>query len=127
MKKKIHISIKNKKYTFFTENEKCKAKQMTKKKPLYFNDCVFGLDIDVIELNEAFAAQVLACTRSWGLTDDDPRLNPNGGAIAIVVGGGALGGVVGIFVKEGTVTADADGNPETDGPMEFRLGLRMES
>lgn len=40
-------------------------------------------DMDVIELNEAFAAQSLACTRSWGLADDDPRLNPNGGAIAI--------------------------------------------
>ncbi|MBX2946855.1 MAG: 3-oxoadipyl-CoA thiolase [Cyclobacteriaceae bacterium] len=40
-------------------------------------------DIDVIELNEAFAAQSLACIRSWGLTDDDPRINPNGGAIAL--------------------------------------------
>lgn len=40
-------------------------------------------DMDVIELNEAFAAQALACTRAWGLTDDDPRLNPNGGSIAI--------------------------------------------
>ena len=40
-------------------------------------------DMDVIELNEAFAAQSLACIRSWGLTDDDPRINPNGGAIAL--------------------------------------------
>jgi acetyl-CoA acyltransferase len=40
-------------------------------------------DMDLIELNEAFAAQVLACTRQWGLADDDPRLNPNGGAIAL--------------------------------------------
>lgn len=40
-------------------------------------------DIDVIELNEAFAAQALACTRDLGLADDDPRVNPNGGAIAI--------------------------------------------
>jgi 3-oxoadipyl-CoA thiolase len=40
-------------------------------------------DMDVIELNEAFAAQSLACIREWGLKDDDPRLNPNGGAIAI--------------------------------------------
>ncbi len=40
-------------------------------------------DMDVIELNEAFAAQALACIRAWGLKDDDPRLNPNGGAIAI--------------------------------------------
>jgi acetyl-CoA acyltransferase len=39
--------------------------------------------LDVIELNEAFAAQALACTRAWGLNDNDPRINPNGGAIAI--------------------------------------------
>lgn len=39
--------------------------------------------MDIIELNEAFAAQVLACTRAWGIADDDPRLNPNGGAIAL--------------------------------------------
>lgn len=39
--------------------------------------------IDIIELNEAFAAQSLACTRSWGLADNDKRINPNGGAIAI--------------------------------------------
>ena len=40
-------------------------------------------DIDIIELNEAFAAQALACTRAWGIADNDPRLNPNGGSIAI--------------------------------------------
>ncbi|MBW4971541.1 3-oxoadipyl-CoA thiolase [Croceibacter atlanticus] len=40
-------------------------------------------DMDVIELNEAFAAQALACIREWGLEDDDPRINPNGGSIAI--------------------------------------------
>ena len=40
-------------------------------------------DIDIIELNEAFAAQALACIRSWGLADNDPRINPNGGAIAL--------------------------------------------
>lgn len=40
-------------------------------------------DMDVIELNEAFAAQSLACTREMGLADNDPRINPNGGAIAI--------------------------------------------
>jgi acetyl-CoA acyltransferase len=45
-----------------------------------------GLDIadmDVIELNEAFAAQGLAVMRQLGLADDDPRVNPNGGAIAL--------------------------------------------
>jgi len=39
--------------------------------------------IDLIELNEAFAAQVLSCTRSLGIEDFDNRLNPNGGAIAL--------------------------------------------
>lgn len=39
--------------------------------------------MDVIELNEAFAAQGLACLRELGVADDDPRVNPNGGAIAI--------------------------------------------
>ena len=40
-------------------------------------------DFDVIELNEAFAAQALACSRQLGLADDDPRINPQGGAIAL--------------------------------------------
>jgi len=40
-------------------------------------------DIDIIELNEAFSAQALACIREWGLEDNDTRINPNGGAIAI--------------------------------------------
>ncbi len=40
-------------------------------------------EMDIIELNEAFAAQALACTRAWGLVDNDSRVNPNGGAIAI--------------------------------------------
>jgi len=39
--------------------------------------------MDVIELNEAFAAQGLAVLRDLGLPDDDPRVNPNGGAIAL--------------------------------------------
>ncbi len=39
--------------------------------------------MDILELNEAFAAQVLACTRKMGLTDNDERINPNGGAIAL--------------------------------------------
>jgi len=45
-----------------------------------------GLDLeqmDILELNEAFAAQVLSCTRSIGIADNDPRINPNGGAIAL--------------------------------------------
>lgn len=40
-------------------------------------------DMDVVELNEAFAAQALACTRDLGLSDDSARVNPNGGAIAL--------------------------------------------
>ncbi|QIJ01550.1 3-oxoadipyl-CoA thiolase [Stutzerimonas balearica] len=40
-------------------------------------------DFDVVELNEAFAAQALAVTRDLGLPDDSPRVNPNGGAIAL--------------------------------------------
>lgn len=48
-----------------------------KKAGLTFND------MDIIELNEAFAAQSLACIRQWKLADDDARINPNGGAIAI--------------------------------------------
>jgi 3-oxoadipyl-CoA thiolase len=40
-------------------------------------------DIDIIELNEAFAAQSIACIRQLGMHDNDPRINPNGGAIAL--------------------------------------------
>jgi 3-oxoadipyl-CoA thiolase len=40
-------------------------------------------DIEIIELNEAFAAQALACTRAFGLADDAAEVNPNGGAIAL--------------------------------------------
>lgn len=39
--------------------------------------------MDIIEVNEAFAAQVLACTRKMGIADNDPRINPNGGAISL--------------------------------------------
>ncbi|MGE8636573.1 MAG: 3-oxoadipyl-CoA thiolase, partial [Achromobacter piechaudii] len=39
--------------------------------------------MDVIELNEAFAAQGLAVLRQLGIADNDPRVNPNGGAIAL--------------------------------------------
>ena len=40
-------------------------------------------DMDVIEINEAFAVQVLGCAKEMGIAFDDPRLNPNGGAIAV--------------------------------------------
>jgi acetyl-CoA acyltransferase len=53
------------------------ANEALRKAGLSFND------LSVIELNEAFAAQGLACIREWGLKDDDARINPNGGAIAI--------------------------------------------
>ncbi len=43
-----------------------------------------GFDnLDVIELNEAVAAQALSCIRAWGLADDDARINPNGGGISL--------------------------------------------
>jgi 3-oxoadipyl-CoA thiolase len=53
------------------------ANKALKRAGLTFND------VDIIELNEAFAAQALACIRSWGLADNDERINPNGGAIAL--------------------------------------------
>lgn len=53
------------------------AKLALKKAGLGWND------IGIIELNEAFAAQALGCTRLWGLDDKDERINPNGGAIAL--------------------------------------------
>ena len=53
------------------------SKQALKRAGLTLND------IGVIELNEAFAAQSLACTRALKLDDSDPRINPNGGAIAL--------------------------------------------
>ena len=40
-------------------------------------------NMDIIELNEAFSVQALACIKEWGLKDNDPRINPNGGAIAL--------------------------------------------
>lgn len=48
-------------------------------------------DMDVIELNEAFAAQALAVTRTWGLAPDDPRLNPNGSGLSLGHPVGATG------------------------------------
>lgn len=53
------------------------SKQALKRAGLTIND------MDIIELNEAFAAQSLACTRALGLADNDLRINPNGGAIAL--------------------------------------------
>ena len=48
-------------------------------------------DIDLIELNEAFAAQVLACLRAWGVDAEDERLNPNGSGISLGHPVGATG------------------------------------
>ncbi|RVT82326.1 acetyl-CoA C-acyltransferase [Rhodobacteraceae bacterium CCMM004] len=63
------------------------------------------VDFDAIELNEAFAAQVLAVTRAWGLPDDDPRVNRNGGAIALGhplgASGARLAGTLARLLAEG--------------------------
>ncbi|MCO7192446.1 acetyl-CoA C-acetyltransferase [Pseudonocardia sp. McavD-2-B] len=48
-------------------------------------------DIDLIEVNEAFAAQVIACLREWGLPSDEPRLNVNGSGISLGHPAGATG------------------------------------
>lgn len=48
-------------------------------------------DIDLIELNEAFAAQALACLQEWGIAADDPRLNPSGSGISLGHPVGATG------------------------------------
>ena len=51
-------------------------------KDLTYKECI-TYTMDILEMNEAFAAQTLACTRKMGVADNDPRINPNGGAIAI--------------------------------------------
>ncbi len=62
--------------------------------------CSMG-DIDVIELNEAFASQALACLRAFGLPDDAEHVNPNGGAIALGHPTGASGArITGTAVRE---------------------------
>ena len=68
-----------------------------------------GLDLDalgVIELNEAFAAQALAVTRALGLADDDARVNPNGGAIALGhplgMSGARIAGTAALELARGT-------------------------
>ncbi|MEY3660414.1 MAG: hypothetical protein RLZZ169_1239, partial [Pseudomonadota bacterium] len=55
-------------------------------------------DIDLLELNEAFAAQVLAVTRQLGLPDDAAHVNPNGGAIALGHPLGASGARIALAV-----------------------------
>jgi 3-oxoadipyl-CoA thiolase len=61
-------------------------------------------DIDLIELNEAFAAQALAVTRQLGLADDDERVNPHGGAIAIGHPLGASGARIAMTALNGLET-----------------------
>ncbi len=61
-------------------------------------------DIDLIELNEAFAAQALAVTRQLGLPDDDERVNPHGGAIAIGHPLGASGARIAMTALNGLET-----------------------
>ncbi|WP_334174723.1 3-oxoadipyl-CoA thiolase [Pseudoxanthobacter sp.] len=63
-------------------------------------------DIAVIELNEAFAAQALAVLRGLGIADDDPRVNPNGGAIALGhplgMSGARIAGTAALELARGT-------------------------
>ena len=60
----------------------------------------FG-DLDLIEINEAFAAQVLACTAEWGLDDDDDHLNVHGSGISLGHPIGATGGrILATLVRE---------------------------
>lgn len=63
-------------------------------------------DIGLIELNEAFASQALACLRSFGLDDDDHRVNPNGGAIALGhplgMSGARIAGSAALELAQGT-------------------------
>ena len=63
-------------------------------------------DIDLFEMNEAFAAQVLACLRGLGIPDNDPRVNPNGGAIALGhplgMSGARIAGSAAIQLSQGT-------------------------
>ncbi len=61
-------------------------------------------DIDLIELNEAFASQALAVTRQLGLADDDERVNPHGGAIAIGHPLGASGARIAMTALNGLET-----------------------
>ncbi|HQT63627.1 MAG: 3-oxoadipyl-CoA thiolase [Acidocella sp. 20-57-95] len=61
-------------------------------------------DIDIFELNEAFASQALAVTRQLGLSDDDERVNPHGGAIAIGHPLGASGARIAMTALNGLET-----------------------
>ena len=70
-----------------------------------------GLDLDAfdhIEINEAFAAQVLACTRALGLPDDTERVNPNGGALALGHPLGASGARLALTAMNALQRRDAD-------------------
>ena len=61
----------------------CKIRSLTKDRDLMARLGLTPDDFAVIELNEAFAAQGLATLRDLGISDDDARVNPNGGAIAL--------------------------------------------
>lgn len=68
-------------------------------------------DLAVIELNEAFASQGLATLRDLGIADDDPRVNPNGGAIALGhplgMSGARLTGTAALQLKSGEKSLSA--------------------
>jgi acetyl-CoA C-acetyltransferase len=60
-------------------------------------------DVDRLEVGEAFAAQVLACSRALGFDDEDPRLNPDGGALAVGHPWGATGAALLVALAGGLV------------------------
>jgi acetyl-CoA C-acetyltransferase len=64
-------------------------------------------DMDVIEINEAFAAQVLACLKGLGLPLNDSRVNPNGGAIALGHPLGASGARLALTATRSCIAAAA--------------------
>jgi acetyl-CoA C-acetyltransferase len=64
-------------------------------------------DIDLIEINEAFAAQVLACLKGLGLPFEDSRVNPNGGAIAVGHPLGASGARLALTAARQLARSDA--------------------
>lgn len=63
-------------------------------------------DVDAIEINEAFAAQVIACVQKLGIADDDPRLNKHGGGVALGHPIGASGARLAVHLAHGIAAGE---------------------